>query len=406
MINNIINFFPTITTIAFLFAILAYKSRNSIDHFIKFFVLISEKNPLILDYSESAAIKEEKTESDDQPFKIEDKYEDKYLNKFKNFPNIYQFTKDELLLETNELERLKIVYEENRLNSINEISDKLQKISLIFNNSKNVENLSNKCKNLLLKYYLVDEEDDDYELETLFSDLLEEKSRLERELTKIEQSTLNEEDVKKQAHEFLLKNKHDQLINSYILEHTPLGNIYMRFNNDKKTFEYFSNNTIPYRYLEPVGRKYVMTYWCKPLFVDIEEELKLAEQKFDEEKLRREEEEKNNVKNNNKSRDVLAKLKDYNKDSKLPNSLKLQAKNRGQQNFVLPPQIKANLPNVNQTSSKQLLKENANRYTWEGRLSNFSPLKKINKTIVNKNLTLTFADFKKLQQNIIPQVTK
>jgi hypothetical protein len=48
----------------------------------------------------------------------------------------------------------------------------------------------------------------------------------------------------------------------------------MRYNNEKKSIEYFSNNSIPYRYLEPVGRKYIMTYWCKPIFFDIEEELK------------------------------------------------------------------------------------------------------------------------------------
>jgi hypothetical protein len=60
--------------------------------------------------------------------------------------------------------------------------------------------------------------------------------------------------------------------------------------------------------------------------------------------------------------------------------------------------MKANLANVKTTNEKQLLKENANRYTWEGRLSNFCPLKKIDKKIVNKNLALSFADYKKQQQ--------
>ena len=37
-------------------------------------------------------------------------------------------------------------------------------------------------------------------------------------------------------------------IHNYILENTPMGNIYMRYNKDKGSFEYFSNNTIPYIY--------------------------------------------------------------------------------------------------------------------------------------------------------------
>ena len=74
-------------------------------------------------------------------------------------------------------------------------------------------------------------------------------------------------------------------------------------------------------------------------------------------------------------------------------------KNRNQPSLTLPPQIKANLPNVNQTSGKQLLKENANRYTWEGRLANFSLLKKVDKKTVDKNLSLSFSDFKRMQQS-------
>ena len=75
----------------------------------------------------------------------------------------------------------------------------------------------------------------------------------------------------------------------------------------------------------------------------------------------------------------------------------MKNKNRNQLSAPLPPQIKANLPNVN-SSEKMLLKENANRYTWEGRLSDFCPLKKIDKKIVNKNLVLSFSDFKRLQK--------
>jgi hypothetical protein len=171
----------------------------------------------------------------------------------------------------------------------------------------------------------------------------------------------------------------------------------MRYNNDKKSFEYFSNNSIPYRYLEPVGRKYVTTYWCKPLFVDIEEELKKAEERFEEEKKKKEEEEKRvEEERKNNPRKILAQLKNYNKETR---DVTVQPmKNRSNKNSVLPPQVKANLPDVNKQSEKQLLKENANRYTWEGRLTNFCPLKKIDRKKLDKKLAMTYADFKKMQQ--------
>jgi hypothetical protein len=77
------------------------------------------------------------------------------------------------------------------------------------------------------------------------------------------------------------------------------------------------------------------------------------------------------------------------------------SKNRQPSAMVLPPQIKANLPVVNTTNEKQLLKENANRYTWEGRVANLPMLKKVDRKIVDKNYALSFADFKQMQQNKI-----
>ena len=53
---------------------------------------------------------------------------------------------------------------------------------------------------------------------------------------------------------------------------------------------------------------------------------------------------------------------------------------------------------IHEVKEKQLVKENANRYTWEGRLTNFCPLKKIDKKILDKKLAMTYAEFKKIQQ--------
>jgi hypothetical protein len=106
---------------------------------------------------------------------------------------------------------------------------------------------------------------------------------------------------------------------------------------------------------------------------------------------------KENTPSNN-TKNIVAQFKNYNKNQINQSNLKPQAKNRVQSTFTLPSHIKSNLPNVNTVSDKQLLKEKANRYTWEGRLSDFCPLKKIDKKVVNKKLALSFADFKLLQK--------
>jgi len=113
------------------------------------------------------------------------------------------------------------------------------------------------------------------------------------------------------------------------------------------------------------------------------------------------EEEKKKIDPADVTKNKFQKLKGYNKENTI-NSIKMTSapsKNRGQASMPLPPQIKANLPNVNSNNEKKFLKENANRYTWEGRLNSFSLLKKIDKKIVNKNLSLSFAEFKKIQKN-------
>ena len=78
------------------------------------------------------------------------------------------------------------------------------------------------------------------------------------------QPDLNE--IRKETNEYISNKIFDNLINSYIFEKTPLGNVAMCFNNKKGSFEYYSDNTIPYRFLETVARKYVITFHCKKLY--------------------------------------------------------------------------------------------------------------------------------------------
>jgi len=386
----------------------AFKKMNEqISFLIETYNFICEHNPLILDFYETEKEQPELKVQDVVECKIEAKYENKYLEKFKQFPNEFSFTEVELEQETQEYEKIRLNYEKSRLDTINEIQEKLFKINeiqetgnIVNKDEKYTENINEIGIIGLLKFFDIEEEynddSDDFDIEELYLDLLKNKEELLQKMSETEKMNMADEEMRKLARQIIINQKLDKFIDNYVLERTPLGNIYMRYNHNKGSFEYFSNNTIPYRYLEPVARKYVTTFWCKPIFIDIDEELKNAETRYDEEKkkkeednIRRQEDTKNNVKS------VITKMKSYNKDTKNQAATK-PMKNRSTNN-ILPPQIKATLPNITQTSEKQLLKENANRYTWEGRLTGFCPLKKIDKKILDKKLAMTYADFKRMQ---------
>jgi hypothetical protein len=367
--------------------------NENVNEFIDFYYFICENNPLLLnyeDFDDELVGTNESTEIIKYKDKIEEKYEDKYLKKFKEFPNKFIFDETELTQEIDERDNIEFEFEKKRSMSIYAIQKELSKI----NNITNCLN-DNKIQKLLEWFDLEEDYEDNPEsvnIQELEKQVIEQKNNLLKQITELEMMTITEEDISAKASDVIINNKLDKFIDNYILEYTPLGNIYMRYNNDKKSFEYFSNNSMPYRYLEPVGRKYVMTYWCKPIFVDIEEELKKAEEIYD----KKVEENKDLKKFNPKN--VLVKLKDYNKNTK-ENSIR-PMKNRTDNNAMLPAQVKNNLPDINKKSEKMFLKEKANRYTWEGRLTNFCPLKKIDKKVIDKNLNMTYTEFKKLQQEL------
>lgn len=382
------------------------------------FTTINEMNEFLrLDYhySEKKEKEQKKTDLLEKKKEKEEKYEDKYLQRFKDFPNEYFYTDEE-----KDLYQTK--YEELRVNAEKEIRIKLEK------NLERVDHLelilsyktNNNDKYVLELYELyrehLDEEtesDDDNKgendrreiiltkmrvnplsIESLEKHLHDELKEVSENVEKLKSEVLDENQFKTEALNYALKKRLDSLMNGYIIEYTPLGNVVMRYNNEKGSFEYFSNNSIPYRYLEPVGRKYVMNYFCKPLFIDLEEELKRAEEKYDAEKQQMKEKEQ--ASKNNESKKIFANLKSYNANIIKKTAVNLPSKNRTPSNMSLPPQIKANLPDVN-GKTKQILKEHANRYTWEGRFANLSVLKKIDRKQIDKKYAMTFADFKKMQ---------
>jgi hypothetical protein len=310
-------------------------------------------------------------------------FEDKYLVAFKSFSNDYYFFEEETQERSDKLEQLKRDYKTSRETSLCDLHFLLSQTEKIVILDTNKD--SNILEGLLIKYFdLEDDFKDDpsnFDLDELFNDLKNDHNRFTSELKDLNENTITETEFSDMALKHILDKKLDGFINNYILECTPLGNVYMRYNNFKKSFEYFSNNTIPYRYLEAIGRKYVMTFRCKPLFVDLEDEMKKAA-----ERDKKEKEEKGE-----KGEKAVSKFKSYNKDLKMPGRPGSNSNNRE----LLG---NATLVSVNVTGERQLLKENANRYTWEGRLANFSVLKKVDRKTVDKSYTLSFADFKQMSQ--------
>ena len=325
---------------------------------------------------------------------VPEKYEDKFLEDIRKLNKDFVFDEKEEELERTKFDEIFLLAQKDYTKKVNEVKDEIWSLEKEIEIQKSGDDFFN------VKYSEnLEEEDDD-----TIKGLTEEKVGLEKTLSEL---LNNPQDIDKlrlearlEARKFVIDERLDKLKNSFVMEKTPLGNVLMLYNNKRGSFEFYSDNTIPYRYLEPVSRKYVKTFGCRPIYCDMEEELKNYEKKLEEKEREKEEldkrilEEKKVLDEKNISvaepkKNVFAKFKSYNKEA-----------GTGHVNIAAPP--KNSIPNnkVTETSSDQkvLLKENANRYSYEGKLSNFNFLKKVDRKVVDKKYAMTFADFKRLQE--------
>ena len=189
----------------------------------------------------------------------------------------------------------------------------------------------------------------------------------------------------------LSKEKLDSLKNSILFENTPNGNVVMFYDNSRESFAYYSDNTIPYRFLEVIARKYVIVNNCKSIYVDMAYELQEAERKINEKKQKKEEKEEEEKQKREEGKqqsvdqpkNVFAKFKSYNKDSSI-------------QSAGIPVDSKSHTPkNAQQQDVEKIVKDNANRYSCEGKIANFNFLKKVDRKVVDKRYGTSFADFKR-----------
>ena len=139
------------------------------------------------------------------------------------------------------------------------------------------------------------------------------------------------------------------LKNNVLFENTPFGNVIMYYDSDKSSFIYYSDKTLSYPIINSVGRKYSLTFGCECLYRDetIQQENKQPLQN------QQTEQPKPSVTDDKKS--VYAKFKNYKK-----------------------PQTN-NSTATNNSASNEQNEEKINRYTCEGKLANFSILKKVPK---------------------------
>jgi len=157
------------------------------------------------------------------------------------------------------------------------------------------------------------------------------------------------------------------LKNNILYESTPKGKVIMYYDHDKDSFIYYCDTKdISYLYLEAVARKYALTYNCKKIVVDIKAELKratdlkngnIADKKLD----------KPVDKSTN---DLFASFKEYNKKSGVKNT----------------------------TSKKFTLRQNANRYSYKGKINTFEFIKSDEYKSEKNDDKLDYGTFKRLME--------
>lgn len=323
-------------------------------------------------------------------------YEDKYLEEVEKLADDIVFTELELEKELQQ----RVIIRKNMENKL--MFDKTHLETQLTYFEKKLEKLELEKE---IKVTEKDEYDEDFEegeeteeekrerIEYAIAAIQNDQKLCKKAKEILDATTVEQELVNKFAREFILKERLDNLKNCIIMEKTPIGNVIMFYNNSKSSFEYYSDSTVPYRYLEVVARKYILTYKCKQIYIDMEQEIKEAEKKLeekkkkDEEEKQRQQEEKDNVKNSTSdksTKNVFAKFKNYNKD----NSIKVAAVPLDR-----PATTKQTKP-----QEEKIIKERANRYSFEGKIANFNFLKKIDRKTVDKRYAVSFSEFKKMQK--------
>ena len=160
-----------------------------------------------------------------------------------------------------------------------------------------------------------------------------------------------------------------------VTETTPRGDVLMYYSSKLGSFVYHSRTKeIPYKYLETVARKYVIEYNCKKLYVDIRKEYEKGLNKYKETKEKEEKAAKDakdgvvDETKENKKKQIFANFKTYNRKGEIHNK---------------------------QKDKIYILKEQANRYSYRGKIEEYSETK-VESCLDKNGKDIDFASFKKM----------
>lgn len=101
-------------------------------------------------------------------------------------------------------------------------------------------------------------------------------------------------------------------INLMVQESTPDGSVFMKWNEDNESFDYWCDNKeIKYMYLEVVARKYCTMFGCPEIYIDRGKDIQRQKEleKQAEEKAKMEEEDKKEEEEADSDDELFAKLK-------------------------------------------------------------------------------------------------
>ena len=233
---------------------------------------IAEHTMLLLKEAETMKKSEAKNEEKPAAPKQPERYEDKYLEKYKAFVNEYQLTKEEQELQITIENEFKSTFNKNIKDDLDKVKTEISKIDgllyennldlvaqyagfdnyehgkqIFFDDSDDLEDDVVKNEDEVIK--VKEQTRNDKFISSIKEEIQAERNKYSIILFDLEAKTISNEEMTELAYQKILNQKLDKLINSYIAENTPVGNVFMRYNNDKKSFEYYSNSSIPYRYL-------------------------------------------------------------------------------------------------------------------------------------------------------------
>tara|TARA_Y100000748_G_scaffold268772_1_gene240498 strand:+ start:1197 stop:2006 length:810 start_codon:yes stop_codon:yes gene_type:complete len=97
------------------------------------------------------------------------------------------------------------------------------------------------------------------------------KKREEDELKQQEEDETNSYENKYSLKKALHNEKHCDLSEKYIFEATPDGVIILNYDIENKSFNYWSDQTINYKYLQTAARRFVFDYQCKDYYIQCDE---------------------------------------------------------------------------------------------------------------------------------------